>query len=76
MKTIIFRNNRETTVRVTLEPWAELYDVPAQTEICLHCELKEGEIDFEIDIEESNMIGLWVPFGTRLFVDGQALDKL
>jgi len=59
-----------------LEPWAEAYDIPVGKEARLHCDLKEGEIDFEINVEKDNFLALWVPSGTTILLDGQPMVRL
>lgn len=76
MKTIMLRNNSGQTLRIMLEPWAEVYDVPVEKEVKIQCELKEDEIDFEIDVERDNFLGLWVPDGTKVSIDGQAMKRV
>jgi hypothetical protein len=76
MKTIVLRNNSDSALRITLEPWAESYDIASGVEVDLSCDLKEGEIDFEINFGNDDFLALWVPHGTRVLLEGQPLNKL
>lgn len=59
-----------------IEPWAENYDIPAGSQVDLLCNLKEGEIDFEINFEDENFLGIWAPDGTTVLLDGLVMEKL
>lgn len=76
MKTIILRNNAAKPLRIMIEPWVECYDIPASSQVDLLCNLKEGEIDFEINFEDDNILGIWAPDGTKVLLDGVVMQKL
>lgn len=76
MKTIILRNNSTNVLRIMIEPWVEYYDIPAGSQVDLICDLKEGEIDFEINVEKDNFLAIWAPAETKVLHDGVVMEKL
>ena len=76
MKTIILRNNSAKPLRIMIEPWVEGYDIPAGSQVDLLCDLKDGDIDLEINFENENFLGIWAPDGTAVLLDGQVMKKL
>jgi hypothetical protein len=76
MKTIVLRNNTANPLRIMIEPWVERYDIAAGSQVELLCDLKDGEIDFEINFEEDNFLGIWAPDGTKVLLDGVVMKKL
>lgn len=76
MKTIILRNNSAKQLRLMIEPWVECYDIPAGSQVDLLCNMKEGEIDFEINFEDGNILAVWAPDGTSVWLDGVVMEKL
>lgn len=59
-----------------IEPWVECYDIPAGSQVDLQCNLREGEIDFEINFEDDNILGIWAPDKTIVLLDGAVMQKL
>lgn len=59
-----------------MEPWAEIYDIPAGASVSVACSLVEGKIDFEVDYGKDNFLGLWVPSGTTLMIDGVPVPRV
>lgn len=76
MKTIMLRNNSAKPLRIMIEPWVECYDIPADSQVELLCNLKDGEVDFEINFEDDNFLGIWAPDGTTVLLDGAVMQKL
>jgi hypothetical protein len=75
-KTITLRNNRDSVLTLTLEPWVHIYEVPEGKQVDLECDLEEGKIDFEIIVEPDNCLNVYVPYETRVLLDGQVLHRL
>jgi hypothetical protein len=59
-----------------IEPWAECYDIPKGAQVEILSDLKEGEIDFEVNFEDENFLGIWAPDGTTVLIDGIVMQKL
>ena len=61
-------------LRVMIEPWAYSYDVPPGAQVDVVAQLRDGEIDFEINFESDNFIGIWAPEDTKMMIEGVAMD--
>ena len=70
MDALPIRNNSGETLRVMLEPLAEIYDVPPGGKIVIRQVSSDGSDGFVVDYWPENFLAVWVPGEVVVEADG------
>lgn len=73
---IPIRNKTSETLRVMIEPSAEVYDIPPDFEAEIHGDDLLSSKGIEIEVWDENFISVWVPSKVDMFLLGNKLEPL
>lgn len=71
---IPFRNKTTEEFRIAVEPIAQAFDIPAQSEAVIR--IKEEGHSLEIDVWADNFIAIWVASEFEILHNGIRLDPV
>ena len=76
MPNIPVRNKTRDTLRVMIEPIAQAYDIPSESEVVVSMDHASDPKGLEIEVWDDNFISLWVTSEVSVSLAGKKLEPL